>query len=66
VFVTRFCLEFIKNDQEAFEAGHLLNMGQLLSIPFIIAGLWLVIRAFKRPLLPDTTQFEVPKEPKKK
>ena len=61
VFVTRFCLEFIKNDQEAFEAGHLLNMGQLLSIPFIIAGVWLVIRAFRRPLLPDTTQFEVKK-----
>ena len=61
VFVTRFCLEFIKNDQEAFEAGHLLNMGQLLSIPFIIAGVWLVIRAFRRPLLPDTTQFEIKK-----
>ena len=61
VFVTRFCLEFIKNDQELFESGHLLNMGQLLSIPFIIAGVWLVIRAFRRPLLPDTTQFEVKK-----
>jgi len=60
IFVTRFALEFIKNDQEAFEAGHLLNMGQLLSIPFIIAGIWLVIRAFRRPLLTDTTQFEVP------
>ena len=59
VFVTRFCLEFIKNDQEAFEANYFLNMGQVLSIPFIIAGLWLVIRAFRRPLLPDTTQFEV-------
>ena len=61
VFVTRFALEFIKNDQEAFEAGHLLNMGQLLSIPFIIAGVWLVIRAFRRPLLPDTTTFEIKK-----
>ena len=59
VFVTRFCLEFIKNDQEAFEANYFLNMGQVLSIPFIIAGVWLVIRAFRRPLLPDTTQFEV-------
>ncbi len=52
VFVTRFCLEFIKNDQEAFEAGHLLNMGQLLSIPFILAGIYLIIRAYRRPLLP--------------
>ena len=52
VFVTRFCLEFIKNDQEAFEAGHILNMGQLLSLPFIALGLYLIIRAYKRPLSP--------------
>ena len=54
VFVTRFLLEFIKNDQEAFEAGHLLNMGQLLSIPFIILAAWLVVRAYRRPMNPDT------------
>lgn len=54
VFVTRFLLEFIKNDQELFEAGHVLNMGQLLSIPFIIFGVWLVVRAFHRPMNPDT------------
>lgn len=52
VFFTRFLLEFIKNDQEAFEAGHLLNMGQLLSIPFIIWGIYLIVRAYKRPPLP--------------
>ena len=52
VFVTRFCLEFIKNDQEAFEANHLLNMGQWLSIPFIILGIYLIIRAYRRPLSP--------------
>lgn len=52
VFVTRFLLEFIKNDQEAFEAGHLFNMGQLLSVPFIILGIYLIIRAYKRPLSP--------------
>ena len=66
VFVTRFCLEFIKNDQEAFEANYFLNMGQVLSIPFIIAGVWLVIRAFRRPMLPDTTQFPLPAPSKKK
>ena len=66
VFVTRFCLEFIKNDQEAFEADYLLNMGQLLSIPFIIAGLWLVIRSFRKPMLPDTTAFPVPEVPNAK
>ena len=52
VFVTRFLLEFIKNDQEAFEAGHVLNMGQLLSVPFIVLGIYLIIRAYKRPLSP--------------
>ena len=54
VFVTRFLLEFIKNDQEAFEAGHVLNMGQWLSIPFIVFAVWLVVRAFKREMNPDT------------
>lgn len=52
VFVTRFALEFIKNDQEAFEADHLLNMGQILSIPFIVLGIFLIIRAYRRPLSP--------------
>lgn len=46
VFVTRFALEFIKNDQELFEANHALNMGQWLSIPFIILGVYLIIRAY--------------------
>ena len=47
IFLTRFILEFIKFDQEAFEASMLLNMGQWLSIPFIIWGAYLVIRACK-------------------
>ena len=49
VFLCRFLIEFVKEDQEPFEAGMLLNMGQLLSIPFVISGIWLVIRAFRRP-----------------
>ena len=51
IFFTRFMLEFIKNDQELFEADHLLNMGQLLSLPFVIWGIYLIIRAYKRPAL---------------
>lgn len=39
IFCFRFGVEFIKEDQSAFEAGLLLNMGQILSIPFIITGL---------------------------
>ncbi len=44
VFTARFFIEFVKDDQVAFEAGMFLNMGQLLSIPFIIAGIFLVSR----------------------
>jgi prolipoprotein diacylglyceryl transferase len=49
LFSCRFLIEFIKNDQEAFEATMTLNMGQLLSLPFIIAGLALIVRAMLRP-----------------
>lgn len=49
VFGSRFFIEFIKNDQEAFEADMILNMGQLLSIPFILLGVWLIYRALHRP-----------------
>jgi prolipoprotein diacylglyceryl transferase len=48
IFFTRFMLEFIKNDQEAFEANYVLNMGQILSLPFIIWGVYLIIRACKK------------------
>jgi prolipoprotein diacylglyceryl transferase len=44
VFTARFFIEFLKEDQVNFEAGMKLNMGQLLSIPFVIAGfVWLYI-----------------------
>ena len=45
IFLTRFLLEFIKNDQEAFEANMALNMGQWLSLPLIIWGIYLIIHA---------------------
>ena len=49
VFGTRFMLEFIKNDQEAFEQQMLLNMGQWLSLPLIVWGIWLIVRSLRRP-----------------
>jgi prolipoprotein diacylglyceryl transferase len=52
VFVTRFILEFIKFDQEAFEANFVLNMGQVLSIPLIIWGVWLIWSALKHDPVP--------------
>ncbi len=45
VFLTRFVIEFIKTEQEAFEQGWALDMGQWLSIPFIVLGVWMILRA---------------------
>ena len=50
IFGSRFVLEFIKNNQEVFESNLSLNMGQILSLPFIIWGIWLIIRSFKTSL----------------
>lgn len=38
IFGARFFIEFVKEPQVAFEQGMTLNMGQWLSIPFVIAG----------------------------
>lgn len=51
IFTPRSFIEFIKNPQEAFEQSMALNMGQWLSIPFIIAGISLIIYAMRRPRL---------------
>ncbi|MCL2098743.1 MAG: prolipoprotein diacylglyceryl transferase [Bacteroidales bacterium] len=48
LFSARFFIEFIKKTQVDFEDGMLLNMGQLLSIPFIIAGIFLLWRSFRK------------------
>jgi prolipoprotein diacylglyceryl transferase len=50
----RFFIEFLKEDQVAFEATMKLNMGQWLSIPFIIlgiVGLYLSLKYKKRALI---------------
>ncbi len=49
IFGARFFIEFIKEVQEDFEVGMVLNMGQWLSIPFVLGGLFLVVRALKLP-----------------
>lgn len=49
LFTARFLIEFVKNPQVAFEQGMALNMGQLLSIPFILLGVSLIIYAMSRP-----------------
>jgi prolipoprotein diacylglyceryltransferase len=49
VFFTRFLIEFVKENQEAFENGMALNMGQILSIPFILTGIWLIYSSLTNP-----------------
>ncbi|OXB01117.1 prolipoprotein diacylglyceryl transferase [Flavobacterium oncorhynchi] len=43
LFLARFIIEFFKENQESFENNMLFNMGQLLSIPFIIIGIVLIV-----------------------
>lgn len=65
IFFTRFLIEFIKNDQEAFEASMSLNMGQWLSIPFVLAGIFFVVRALKKePVYYDDAKKEAIKAKK--
>ncbi len=56
IFVPRFFIEYIKNVQEPWEIAMRQNwgidQGQLLSIPFILLGLWLVVRAMRRERVP--------------
>ncbi|MDR0745149.1 MAG: prolipoprotein diacylglyceryl transferase [Mediterranea sp.] len=39
IFTFRFFIEYLKENQVDFENGMLFNMGQLLSIPIVIAGI---------------------------
>lgn len=53
LFSARFVIEYVKNVQETWELGMIesigMNMGQLLSVPFIIIGIYLIVRALCRP-----------------
>ena len=62
VFGFRLFVESIKNVQESWEIGLVqhygLNMGQFLSIPFILAGLGLIIYAYRHPVDPSSTSHQ--------
>lgn len=47
-FGTRIVVEIIKQPQELFEEAMTLNMGQILSIPFTLIGIYLVIKALQK------------------
>jgi prolipoprotein diacylglyceryl transferase len=47
IFLSRFFIEFLKNTQVDFEKGMAIDMGQWLSIPFIVAGIWFTYKGLK-------------------
>ena len=46
IFLSRFIIEFVKNNQEKFEEGMVLNMGQWLSVPFVLCGVAIMLWAW--------------------
>jgi phosphatidylglycerol:prolipoprotein diacylglycerol transferase len=74
IFLFRFFVEYIKNvqvDSEiAMRESTGLILGQWLSVPFIIWGLWLIVAALRRPAVmadtPRQSEMAKPYTPKKK
>ncbi|MCD9017325.1 prolipoprotein diacylglyceryl transferase [Fulvivirgaceae bacterium QH1ED-6-2] len=48
IFAQRFMLEFLKENQKAFEENWPLNMGQMLSVPLVIIGISIMVWSFKK------------------
>ncbi|MDO4758767.1 MAG: prolipoprotein diacylglyceryl transferase [Rikenellaceae bacterium] len=69
IFLSRLLIELIKTEQEAFEVGMTLNMGQWLSIPFILlAGgvIWYALRRPEQPIKEEKGPKMTPKKRTKK
>ena len=49
IFTSRIFWEYFKQNQVPFESGMAMNMGQILSFPFVAIGIWLVWRALRTP-----------------
>ena len=63
-FGARMLIEIIKEPQVAFEENMTLNMGQLLSIPFVLLGVFFLVWAFVRKI-PARAVHPEPVKPKK-
>ena len=55
IFTARFFIEFIKENQVSFEESLSLNMGQWLSIPFILLGIVFLYYSFTKKMYPKAT-----------
>ena len=63
-FGSRFLIEFIKEPQVEFEKAMALNMGQLLSIPFVLLGIGFLVYAYTKKI-PARAVHPEPQKPKK-
>lgn len=60
-FSARFVIEFTKEAQKAFENALSINMGQILSIPFILIGAYFILRkSAKRKFIHQPTEQHGP------
>lgn len=57
LFGMRLIIEFVKEEQVAFEQGMTLDMGQLLSLPFIVLGVIMLVIGYKGKL-PDAPMIQ--------
>ena len=48
IFTFRFFIEYTKEVQEAFEAALPIDMGQILSLPFVAVGAWYMVKGLKK------------------
>lgn len=68
VFTSRLIIEHWKEVQESWEASMALNMGQILSLPFIVAGIVILVLAFmnKTGRVADIASLKLEDKTKKK
>lgn len=65
IFVARFLIEFVKEDQVLKEEGMTINIGQQLSIPFILIGVGLIVYSIiKKDQIPHFVEKEATKNKK--
>lgn len=62
-FGARIAIEYLKENQEMFDLGLPLNMGQLLSVPFVLAGFVFIALALRRGYQPEPPPVLPPAKP---
>ncbi len=66
IYTARFFLEFFKENQVAFESSMSINMGQLLSLPYVVAGLFFMWQSRRLGPVPSSVPATGAKAKRKK